>query len=119
MPATEPASLSDTILDVAAHCYLRGDIEKTGVETVAHAAGVVRSTLYHYFPTRDDLLVAVILREMLSLGARMNELLVEGLVAALEEIPQQSLLLAVFVSDESKQELRTTLHAPLVPVLLP
>jgi len=55
----------DKLLDAAEQCILcHGGVEKTTMEDVAHAVGVSRSTLYRYFPDREQLLVALILRRV-------------------------------------------------------
>jgi AcrR family transcriptional regulator len=52
------------ILRAARQCYLADGISKTGMREVALAADVARSTLYRYFLSRDDVLVATIKLEM-------------------------------------------------------
>ncbi|MCP9271346.1 TetR/AcrR family transcriptional regulator [Mycolicibacterium arenosum] len=51
----------DRILAAAGRCIVaRGDTQ-IRMAAVADEAGVVRSTVYRYFPTRDDLLLALVL----------------------------------------------------------
>lgn len=101
------------ILAAARSCYLEHGIAATGMRAVADRAGVARSTLYRYFPGRDDLLVAILKQEMLAVNARIRrrlavwpdpaDQLVEGIVLALKEIPRRPLLRAVFASDEDSR----------------
>ena len=112
------------ILDAAVESYLQRGIEKTSMADVANAAGVARSTLYRYFPGRDDLLIAAVHREMLELGDKMHRRLarfpapadhiVEGLVLALQEIPRRPLLYAVFASDDVSRARRVVWNSPLI-----
>lgn len=98
------------ILRAAKRCYVDRGISATGMREVAIAAGVARSTLYRYFPSRDDVLIATIKLEMEVANTRITEQLeeydqpadfiVEGLILALDYIPGQPLLKAVFASDE-------------------
>ena len=98
------------ILRADKQCYLSDGIARTGMREVAAAAGVARSTLYRYFPSRDDVLVATIKREMEEandrIGKRLGQytdpadLIVEGLLMAIRDIPERPLLKAVFASDE-------------------
>lgn len=98
------------ILRAAKQCYLSDGIARTGMREVAAAAGVARSTLYRYFPSRDDVLVATIKLEMEQANNRIGkslgqytdpaDLIVEGLLMAIRDIPQRPLLKAVFASDE-------------------
>jgi len=106
----------DIILDAARRCYLERGISATGMQEVADCAGVARSTVYRYFPGRDDLLVATIKGEMEQLNARLRKRLakyphpadqvVEGMIVAIKEVPRRPLLRAVFASDEDSRARR-------------
>jgi len=105
-----------TILAAAKHCYLADGFAGTGMKEVAERAGIARSTLYRYFPGRDDLLVAVIKSEMEALNERMRrkqaryhrpeDIIVEGLILAIKEIPRRPLLRAIFASEEDSRARR-------------
>ncbi len=113
-----------TILSAARQCYLDEGISATGMREVARAASVARSTLYRYFPSRDDVLVAVIRQEMdaantdiqKELGAYSEpaEVIVEGLILAIREIPKRPLLRAVFTSDEDAKARRTVWSSEII-----
>ncbi len=113
-----------TILAAARECYLEDGISQTGMREVAAAAGVARSTLYRYFPSRDDVLVAVIKQEMqaaniaiqdkLARFAEPADVIVEGLLLALREIPRRPLLYAVFASDEDARARRVVWNSELI-----
>lgn len=112
MPELPPDPVA-TILDAARRCYLARGLSATGMQDVAEAAGVARSTVYRYFPGRDDLLVATIKGEMEQLNARIQKKLarypdpadqvVEGMIVAIKEIPRRPLLRAVFASEEDSR----------------
>ena len=114
----------NTILAAARECYLEDGISQTGMREVAAAAGVARSTLYRYFPSRDDVLVAVIKQEMqaaniaiqdkLTRFAEPADVIVEGLLLALREIPRRPLLYAVFASDEDARARRVVCSSELI-----
>ena len=113
-----------TILAAARECYHEHGISQIGMREVAAAAGVARSTLYRYFPSRDDVLVAVIKQEMqatniaiqgkLSKFSEPADVIVEGLLLALREIPRRPLLKAIFVSDEDARARRIVWSSELI-----
>jgi AcrR family transcriptional regulator len=97
-------------LDAAESCYTRFGPAKTTVEDVAQAAGVSRATLYRHFKTRDQLLLAVIVREAGRLAAEaelqlrrfddVGSWIVEGMLFCLREIPRRPLLAMLFAPEE-------------------
>lgn len=123
MPST-PADPASHLLTAARRCYLQQGISGTGMQDVADTAGVARSTLYRYFPSRDALLIATVCQEM----ARFNEkirkrlqpyqtaedLLVEGLLLTLTLLPRNALLRAVFVSEEEARARRVIWNADVI-----
>jgi len=48
------------VLAAALQCFLAEGFEATSLTRIAEAAGVSRQTLYRHFPTRDDVLAAVV-----------------------------------------------------------
>ena len=113
-----------TIIDAARACYLRDGIPATGMSEVATQAGVARSTLYRYFPSRDDLLVAVIIQDMVGINSFIRDRLadypdpadqvVEGLILALREVPRRPLLQAVFASEEGSRARRVVWESDVI-----
>ena len=114
----------DTILAAARRCYLSAGISATGMKEVAGEAGVARSTVYRYFPGRDDLLVATIKRDMEALNQKIRskidglhnpaDLVVEGLVVAVKEVPRNPLLRAVFASEEDSRARRVIWSSDII-----
>ncbi|BAZ16995.1 TetR family transcriptional regulator protein [Calothrix sp. NIES-4071] len=54
---TKP-SLREHILNIADELFYTEGIRATGVDTIIAKSGVAKSTLYRYFPSKDDLVVA-------------------------------------------------------------
>jgi AcrR family transcriptional regulator len=68
MPANRQAVDRDRkaseILDVAEKLFLTDGFDHTTIAALARAAGVVGNTVYWYFPSKDDLLAAIINRRL-------------------------------------------------------
>lgn len=60
------------IVQAAAALASRGGVEKMQMRTVADRAGVALGTLYRYFPSKMDLVVAVVSEELDSLEGSLN-----------------------------------------------
>ena len=54
--STTPAR--DRILAIADELFYRDGFRAVGVDTIIERAGVAKTTLYHHFPSKDDLIVA-------------------------------------------------------------
>lgn len=52
------------IVAAALDCVTRFGVDKTGMDDVAKAAAITRPTVYKYFPTRNQLMMAVFLRAL-------------------------------------------------------
>ena len=123
MPEAE-TDPEEMILEAARRCYLADSIASTGMKEVAAAAGVARSTLYRYFPGRDELLVATIKREMEELNEQIGrqlasydqpaDLVVEGLIIAIKAVPARPLLRAVFASDRDSRARRVIWSSDII-----
>jgi AcrR family transcriptional regulator len=62
--ATAKAAMQERILDTADRLFYRQGIRVIGVDTVAAEIGVSKRTLYNYFPSKDDLIVAYLSRRL-------------------------------------------------------
>jgi AcrR family transcriptional regulator len=104
MPSEE--EVLNTILQAAKHCYLHFGIEKTGMQDIAKQAKLARSTVYRYYSSSDDLLLALIGTEMRTMNRQLSrklarfqrpeDIIVEGVLIAIKAIPQHPLLSQVF-----------------------
>jgi AcrR family transcriptional regulator len=65
MPApTEPIhQVRERILDTASRLFYERGVRAVGVDLVVLEAAVAKTSLYRYFPTKDDLIVAFLERE--------------------------------------------------------
>jgi AcrR family transcriptional regulator len=57
-----PHERSEELLDAAAAMFAEKPYEDVWVEEIAARAGVSRATMYHYFPSKRDLYVAILKR---------------------------------------------------------
>jgi AcrR family transcriptional regulator len=62
-PAPARPETLQRILDAAFQCVSEVGLARTTVEDVARAAGLARQTIYRYFPSKDHLILALVLRE--------------------------------------------------------
>lgn len=90
----DPASRREQLLDAAVELAAGRDLTLLSVQDIAQHAGVSEGLLYHYFPTKDALLVAAVQRAadalMAALGSAAqgppDEALAAGLAAFLDHV---------------------------------
>lgn len=58
--ADEPDGTRDRLVATAADLFWRNGYHPTGIAQILDAAGVLRGSLYHFFPTKEDLLIATL-----------------------------------------------------------
>jgi AcrR family transcriptional regulator len=56
--ATDKRSARERIIDVAAELFYRDGFRAVGVDTIVERSEVAKTTLYHHFRSKDDLIVA-------------------------------------------------------------
>lgn len=61
--SSETQDLRERILATASSLFYRRGVRAVGVDLVIDEAGVAKTSLYRYFPTKDDLIVAFLERE--------------------------------------------------------
>ncbi len=109
MEEAEVEALRESLIDAAERCHGRGGLDKMGMADIAKEAGLARSTVYRYFTNRDELLIALIRRDVEALTVRLMariagiedlaDYIVEGLVLSIREVPKRPLLAELFVAD--------------------
>lgn len=71
--AVEPApDVRARILDTASRLFYERGVRAVGVDLVVLEAAVAKTSLYRYFPTKDDLIVAFLEREDLDFWAQWD-----------------------------------------------
>ena len=71
--AVEPASdVRNRILDTASRLFYERGVRAVGVDLVVLEAAVAKTSLYRYFPTKDDLIVAFLEREDVEFWAQWD-----------------------------------------------
>ncbi len=104
-PTATPDAVADKILDAAFEQFRMLGIRRSSMEDIAKRAGVGRVTVYRRFESKDRLVQALLLRECRRSVQRVDERaaahdtveerMVEGFVAAMEEVRTHPLLLAL------------------------
>ena len=116
-----------TILQAAKHCYLHFGVEKTGMQDIARQARLARSTVYRYYASADELLLALVSDEMqimnrelskkLARFERPEDVIVEGVVIAIKAIPRHPLLSQVFAGNSSSALRQKVWNSPAIVAL--
>jgi len=72
--ASEPpsADVRDRILGTASRLFYERGVRAVGVDLVVQEAAVAKTSLYRYFPTKDDLIVAFLEREDVEFWAQWD-----------------------------------------------
>lgn len=83
-------NLQEHILQTASELFYRQGIQATGVDAIVKAAGTTKMSLYKYFPSKDELVLAHLCKSR----EAMLEKIKTGIVALADNPKQQ--LLALF-----------------------
>ncbi|MHC1781798.1 MAG: TetR/AcrR family transcriptional regulator [Anaerolineaceae bacterium] len=62
------------IFNAAVHLFLEKGFNETSMREIAGAAGVGKSTLYDYFPTKDEILVSMVEERLKELTLQVKEI---------------------------------------------
>jgi AcrR family transcriptional regulator len=79
VPVVTRPDTPERILQAAFDCIRDVGLSRTTVEDVARAAGLSRQTIYRYFPSKDHMVMALVLRE--------EEKFLDGIRAAFAAAP--------------------------------
>jgi AcrR family transcriptional regulator len=75
------------IFHASVHLFLKKGFNETSMREIAEAAGIGKSTLYDYFPTKDDILLSFVEEELQSLTEHIKEITKQN-VGAMEKLRQ-------------------------------
>jgi AcrR family transcriptional regulator len=102
------------LLQATGDCVARYGIRKTTMVDVASKSGVAKATLYNHFRTKDDVLAALVEKQVADLvGATVAAAAAEGLVAALTQVAESLAASAPLrKAAESEQSLLAPLAVP-------
>ena len=88
-------NLQDHILQTASGLFYSQGIKATGVDAIVKAAGTTKMSLYKYFPSKDDLVLAHLSKSREAMFSRI----LDGIAARAAQ-PKQKLLAVFTVFDE-------------------
>lgn len=105
-PATTEAA-RERLIDAAEACFGRQGVARTTIDDVAREAQVSRATVYRHVRDRDDLVLAALGREARRFAERMGlhrdrpleDAIVEGIVFAVREVPNEPALAVLMRPD--------------------
>ena len=69
------------ILDAVTHLVIQKGFHETSMREIAEAAGVGKSTLYDYFPSKDDILIAYVVDEIHYITIQAKEIIAQKISA--------------------------------------
>jgi AcrR family transcriptional regulator len=72
-PQKRGVAVRDKILNTADELFYRQGIRAIGVDTIVEKSGVAKTTLYRWFPTKDELIAAFLERRDTLFWARWDE----------------------------------------------
>lgn len=100
------------LVDAAEHLIRNGGVGALRQDAVAARAGLARSSIYRYFDSKEALVTAAVVQSTLRIGARIQsaigsdagaeQLLVRGIIDALESMAADPLLHALTVPTSSR-----------------
>lgn len=108
---SDSTAARERLIDSAEACFKRFGLAKTTVEDVAQNAKVSRATFYRYFESRDDLILAVLVREggrfleklskRLSRSTSFSDALVDGVLYTVKVVKADENLSLLFAPESA------------------
>ncbi len=78
MRENEREARKGILIDTAIELFGEKPYHEVGMRTIAEAAGVSPASIYRYFPSREDLLVEALIRDLEDVGPMLAERLEKG-----------------------------------------
>ena len=78
MRENEREARKSILIDTAIDLFGKKTYHEVGMRTIAEAAGVSPASIYRYFPSREDLLVEALMRDLENVGPMIAQRLEEG-----------------------------------------
>ena len=103
--ATDYDTKAQSILDSAAALFAKEGYPSAKMQDVAKACGATKSMLYHYFPTKDDLLFAMLMEHLEKVITGVEE------ISSLGGTPDErfAALIGVYVQKSAQSRRRHTI----------
>lgn len=122
---TSPEELRSAFLDAAERIFINHGYRTSTIEDIAREAGYSRGSIYRHFPTRDDLVDALVQRtterhmtailQRLPSGASLIDILAESMVIVSTELVRDPLLQTI--SDSTGENTIAHMLANNAPLL--
>lgn len=104
----DPVERKNELLDIAEQFFARSGYEETSVNDIITAADVAKGTFYYYFKSKEDLMDAVLDRQLAEFGSESQKICGDPSMNALQKI--QLFINQMIQFKDSKGELLAFLY---------
>lgn len=94
----ESSPVREKILNVASELFYRDGIRAVGVDTVVAESGAAKTSLYRWFPTKDDLVAAFLEREHRDFFAHWDKVAAANADRPRQELSEHLKWLAAYIT---------------------
>ena len=94
----QDSPVREKILNVASELFYRNGIRAVGVDTVVAESGAAKTSLYRWFPTKDDLVAAFLEREHRDFFAHWDKVAAANAGGPRQELSEHLKWLAAYIT---------------------
>ena len=106
----DPEARKDELIEAAERLFLEKGYDSTAVGDIVRAVGVAQGTFYYHFKSKEDILGAIIVKSLETVGQVISEIVARTDLTAPEKL--SAVIGAAFETITEKQGLLESLHRP-------